>query len=113
MDSERFSSPESLSAKGLLQMTAEDHRAIGSTPPYQIMIDNPTKTLGELWDETQIKNYLERQLESLPELISLKPEVADNLRPRLKADFEYLKSIGKLPREFEHYEDNLLTHEAA
>jgi hypothetical protein len=90
--------------KPYLASTAEDHKSIGSTPPEELL-KNPGKTLGELWDTEQIKEFLDKQKYDIKfgenHLKSHKDTAVEELiadkKVSLKDSIDYLKRIGKLP----------------
>ncbi len=99
---------------GHLGVTAEDHLAFGGSPDYELM-RNPGKTLGELWGMEEILEKLKSLVNFLGEARNEYQEkdhldsdwAKDNIlyaKKELRATISYLKSIGKLPKEFEDFE---------
>lgn len=91
---------------GLLGVTAEDHESIGSTPDERLS-NNPGKTLAELMSDEEIEIYLDRQIESLNELRSLKNvpgRLITDMTAQLRAAVNHLNSIGRLPEKFKDTE---------
>lgn len=101
---------------GHLGVTAEDHLVLGGTPDQEL-IENPGRTLGEVLPMEEIL----KELESLKNLLeNARKEYGtkglsyedlswcrDNIihaKKELVASINYLKSIGKLPEEFETFE---------
>jgi hypothetical protein len=91
-----------------LAMTAEDHKARGSTPP-QVLIDNPGKKLHETMDEKELRYFMadqymvvtaqhRRALGGDPREIQILGTVRDGF---LVPNLIYLKEIGRLPEELE------------
>ncbi len=86
---------------GDLGVTAEDHLNISSTPDDELQ-NNPGKTLGEIWDDTKIENFLKE----LKQFISTEQESEGmkNYQKQQIQNFEstiaYLKSINRLPKDF-------------
>ncbi len=100
---------------GHLGVTADDHKAVGGSPNEELR-RNPGKTLGELWKEEKIleklKSYatfLERARKEYGEKNLNDPDIhwsRDDIfsaKEELRAAIPYLKSIGKLPKEFENF----------
>jgi hypothetical protein len=99
--------------KGMFSVTADDHYNINSTPEKELL-DNPGKTLGDIWTKEQIAEHLKEakgfndyfQKEKVEQCdddknedANIKDMVADN-RVDFPKDMKYLHSIGKLPEEF-------------
>lgn len=102
--------------QGHLGVTKEDHLAIGSTPDIELM-KNPEKTLGELWSIEKISGklhglvkFLEKARKEYKEKGTYHPDAhwaEDDIlyaKNELKSTISYLKSIKKLPKEFENIE---------
>jgi hypothetical protein len=103
---------------GNLGVTADDHYAIGSSPDMELC-QNHGKTLGELWDIEKICekikdtiNFLEKARKKYEIKYEKDPRYPDNRwyrddviygKEELKRMLRYLRSIGKLPEEFENY----------
>lgn len=114
MDSEASEKlPNKAERKSPLAMTAEDHRAIGSTPP-EILQKNLGKTMAELMTDEEILLFLEglknRQqkitegLARLPkrkswEHLALQTQKEAN-KDNFKLSLKYLEEINRLPKEF-------------
>jgi hypothetical protein len=86
---------------GPLGVTAEDHHAIGSTPP-DTLESNPGKTLADLMTDTDIALWVAEQESGIKELLG--PEFEDNAgaqrvvqqsRKHIEATAKYLASIGR------------------
>lgn len=101
---------------GHLGVTAEDHWAIGGTPEIELR-RNPGKTLGELWTVDQFREKLESSVTFLEKARGEYKEKGPNhpdihwsrddilsAKQELRGTIRYLKSIGKLPEEFENFE---------
>ncbi len=93
-----------------LEMTARDHKIIGSTPPSE-MIAEPDKTLAELMTDEEILAYLREEKEGLEDFSkdkykknSFVKSSLPGLKRDLKLSIEYLRKIGRLPKEFEDFE---------
>lgn len=106
------SSPEYVAAtknwkeKGYLGVTAQDHKAIGSTPEKELL-ENPDKTLGELMGNKEALEYVVGTQKNILENEHVQhhnPEswkkYNDDLKQNLEVSIKYLKSIGKLPPDF-------------
>lgn len=102
--------------RGRMGVTAEDHLAIASTPPGELE-RNPGKTLAELWDEERILQklnglvqYLSRQRSEFKEKGPYHQQagmLASGItyaKKEIRASIPYLRSLGKLPKEFENFE---------
>lgn len=88
---------------GSLSLTAEDHKAIMSTPS-KILTDNPGKTSAEAMSDEEITDWLvktETFLEEMKTLAGIDEEVKNrNIREaeeELKATKRYLQTIGRMP----------------
>ncbi len=101
---------------GHLGVTADDHRAVGGSPETELR-QNPGKTLGELWSMEKILEklesdvaFLEKARQEYKEKGQYHPDIhwsRDDIlsaKEGLRATISYLKSIGKLPEEFENFE---------
>ena len=101
---------------GHLGVTAEDHLVFGGSPDIELS-RNRGKTLGELWSVEKISEKLRSLIDFLEkarkEYDKKDPYQFDSRLPRdniiyakkeLRTTFSYLKSIGKLPKEFEYFE---------
>lgn len=93
-----------------LEMTARDHKIIGSSLLPE-MVTEPDKTWAELMTNEEILAYLKKEKEDLEECLKNKDEencftqnVFPNMKRKLKLSIEYLKQIGRLPKEFEDFE---------
>lgn len=105
--------------RGHLGVTAEDHRAFGGTPDLELS-QNQGKTLGELWNIEKIREKLEESIAFLKKARKNyekkhegDPRYPDNRwyrddilneKDELRKTILFLKSIGKLPKEFENFE---------
>ncbi len=100
---------------GRLGVTGDDHWAIGGTPTLELN-KNPGKTEGELWSIEKIKetldgwvDFLEKARKRLPDV---KTDFVANMnteddikwaKKELRLAMPYLKSINKLPPEYENF----------
>jgi hypothetical protein len=99
-----------LNELGRLSLTAADHWAIGSTPS-DLLESNPGKTQAELMTNEEILDEL-REWQQAIEKYSQEEYRSTNLGRSslvyLKEDFRttipYLRSIGRLPKEFENFD---------
>lgn len=86
---------------GQLAVLASDHKAIGSTPPKELL-KNPKKTLGQLMTDEQIAEWIKRNEETIVQLSeadqnsSFIKSVLPALKKELELGKKYLESIGKL-----------------
>ena len=100
--------------KTILEMSFEDHRKIKSTLGEseldRRMMENPSRTLGELMTDMEVKEFLDKQIEHLKIMgeIARRVEASEaeqNLFLDGRRDFEqmveYLGKLGKLPQDFE------------
>lgn len=93
--------------KANLEMTANDHLAIGSTPS-RILKENPGKTLAETMDDQEIQRFILDEINTVSEMHEEAKdgkEVAINVFKVVLDEFlipniQYLRSIGRLPKEF-------------
>lgn len=87
---------------GSLGVTVEDHILIGSTPE-DILVKNPGKTLGELMSDLEINEFIRGTLKNIEEnkkyshLKNFNMDLIENLI----LSVEYLKSIRRLPKDFD------------
>jgi len=111
-----YETPEFLQAKkkfdelGPLAVTAEDHRAISSTPP-EILELNLGKTEVELMTDEEILGKLKKWQQDIQEFSQEKYQsnsfvtsILSNRKHDLKVSIVYLRSIGRLPKEFEDFD---------
>ena len=92
---------------GSLGVTAEDHLAIGSTPP-KILNENPEKTELDIMSDEDIKKRLSEKRCEL-EIFSKEEYLANSfaqsylsaLKKDIKATLKFLMSKNRLPKEFE------------
>ena len=92
---------------GLLGVTAKDHKAIGSTPPEALSF-HPGKTLSDLMTNKEIRRYLTKERSVIKKYSAKKYEkdqalqnVLRNGKRNLDLTIEYLRKIGRLPRQFQ------------
>jgi hypothetical protein len=92
--------------KAGLEMTAQDHLDIGSTP-LKVLVDNPGKTYLETMTEDQLRAFIFDQVSGVEETHegALKGDPMETkilrllLRGFLVPNIEYLRRIGRLPKE--------------
>lgn len=89
--------------KSLFEMTAEDHQAIGSTPPA-VLIENPGKRLLDVVSDQEILDHLRGEADGMAKLEKLGSTQVENYKNRLRETLRFLKLVGRLPKEFENYE---------
>lgn len=89
---------------GSLSLTAEDHKAIMSTPP-KILADNPGKTCAEMMSDEEITDWLNKTetfLEEMKTLTGIDEEVKKRkiheAEEELTATKNYLQTIGRMPK---------------
>lgn len=91
-----------------LALTAEAHKAIGSSGVDERLVNNPGKTLGELLSDQELGDYLNNHQQKIAELS--KPEFANDpfsqsmldwRRQELSASIQYLTQINRLPKAFQ------------
>jgi phosphosulfolactate synthase (CoM biosynthesis protein A) len=87
---------------GWLALTKEDHERINSTP-NQVLIDNPGKAQHELMSEEEIAEYLNDCLKVMSDMDSINNGFADLKADEFDKAIYFLKSINKLPEQFERY----------
>ncbi len=86
--------------KGYLGVTAKDHEAIQSTPD-EVLLQNPGKTLGEIMNDQEIREYIvgtRKNISENKEYSHLK-RYNEDLKQNLEVTIEYLKSIGRFPED--------------
>jgi len=121
----KYETPEFLQAckkldeLGPLSLTAEDHRAIGSSPKENLK-DNPEKTVAELMTDEEIlktlnywKKTIEEEAQGLYVEHNALKSLAHEFSKRFKATILYLRSIGRLPKEFENFDTTSLEEKFA
>ena len=101
--------------EGILGTTAEDHKNIDSgfnKTLSDIFLKNPGKTLGEAMTDEQILSWVQDEAESLktyfrdlynPNDKFGKGHIFQNISI-FKASLNYLRKIGRLPKEFEDFD---------
>lgn len=104
---------------GWLGLTAEDHVISGSNGMPELLLKNPGKTLGELMSDEEILNWIKGEKDSLIEYFeklrnpgsSFEKFHLPEITYRFKASLEYLKHIGRLPKEFEDFDPEAFLEE--
>lgn len=106
---------EKLKTQGILGTTAEDHKDINSGFDKilsDIFLKNPGKTLGEAMTNEEIISWIQKEKEALTEYFRdlynpndkfSKGHIFQNVSI-FKASLNYLKTIGRLPKEFEDFD---------
>jgi|SRR5680860_508153 len=86
---------------GYFAMTAEDHKALGSTPD-DVLKDNAGKALHELLSDDEIEEYIEGAIQTIKENDENLQEngYLDIQRNFLRVSLPFLKSINRLPEKF-------------
>lgn len=98
--------PKNARDKANLEMTEDDHLAIGSTPPVELR-RNPGKTLAETMDDTRLRSFIVGEVEATKEAFDRakagderQKELTELLRDGfLSPNVAYLREIGRLPAE--------------
>jgi len=95
--------------KANLEMTLEDHLALGSTP-LQVLRNNPGKTLAETMNDAELSAFIRREVEMVAEVFERAKRSGDQrdnetllriaLDGFLVRNIAYLREIGRLPTEF-------------
>lgn len=100
---------------GLLGLTAQDHKDVGSSSPDTRMELNPEKTQAELMENAEIFVWIQAQKDMLSELLGDSTNVKNSIDKKLpkyarqvKKSLEYLRSIHKLPPEFEDFDPEMM-----
>ena len=95
-DAERrwLAAEEKFRTKGSLAVTAEDHLAMGSTPPPELAA-NPGKAYVDLWSDEQIKRWLDEQRLGIHKLA----EHGEPSRSFIENTEEDLRATERLLRE--------------
>lgn len=92
---------EKFNTLGSLGVTAQDHKAIGSTPPPELLADSGI-TLGELMSDEEIAEWVAGNEKTIAELSEAdqNSSFVKSALPMLKKELElgtkYLKSINRL-----------------
>jgi hypothetical protein len=96
---------------GWLGITAQDHYAFGSSPPFELS-QNPGKTLGEILPEDKIIEFLDKLRAAYERYHTLAEQYPDNPRNKeeatkqkkeITANIHYLESVGKLPEQYRDF----------
>ena len=93
--------------KAGLAKSANDHRAIGSTPP-SILLEDPDRTHASFLNDVELSAWMGDEVDGCRAVVdaakagnaSAKGQLRLLLDHYLRPDFEYLRSIGRLPPEF-------------
>src|SRR5680860_12273 len=87
---------------GYFSMTAEDHKALGSTPD-DILEGSTDKALYELLSDDEIEEYIEGAIQTIKENDENleKNGYLDIERNFLRVSLPFLKSVNRLPGKFE------------
>ena len=105
---------EEATSKANLAMTAQDHRAIGSTPPLALK-DNPHSTLAETMTDEALRAFVQNEVAAAAEMYAEAAQgdarmitscvaIRDGVLGR---NFGYLRDIGRLPPEFADFDPRL------
>ena len=86
---------------GPFGLTAEDHRAMGSTPDERL-VEHEGKAPYEFFTDEEILNVLEL-MEKATMDPTMPPQVAQSQSEDLKQAIMFLKGVGRLPESFRHY----------
>jgi len=88
---------------GVFSLTQRDHLAMGSTPPDELT-NEPEKALHEVMTDSQIEDYLNTVLDLVYDPKLVQNGVAKSQKEDFITDFEFLKSVGRLPKSFEDFD---------
>lgn len=92
---------------GVFSLTAEDHKAMGSTPSEKLA-DQPNKAEYEVMSDEQIEEALNVMLDFIYDPKMIKNGVAKWQKDEFLVSLPFLKSVGRLPKIFEDFNtDNL------
>lgn len=85
--------------------TMEDHAAIGSTP-YPDVHWAPGKAMHELLSDARIEEILDSRVQVANEYKtdSTDLDFIQASREELDKDIRYLRSVGRLPAKYEHFD---------
>lgn len=92
-----------------LGVTAEDFRAVGGTPPKELL-ENSGKTRADLMNDKEIAEWLDKKRNELKDLLKdktgndiIKRQIKSN-RQYIKNTIRHLREIGQLPKDYEDYD---------
>lgn len=93
--------------KANLEMTLDDHRALGGTPPKEL-VQNPGKTVAETMDDATLLDFVRKEVETVAEVFEMAKKGGERERDLLHTtrdsflapNIVYLREIGRLPAEF-------------
>ncbi len=91
---------ENWDTKSWLELTAEDHKGVGSTPDKNL-VDNPGSRSVDHMTDAQIDEYIAYRKKLIREMETKNREedieTLAYLRKDLRFTFEFLEQIGRLP----------------
>jgi hypothetical protein len=93
--------------KANLEMTLDDHYAVGSTPPKEL-VQNPGKTIAETMDDTALLEFVRKEVETVADVFEMAKKGGEREKDLLHTtrdgfltpNIVYLRQIGRLPLEF-------------
>jgi len=94
---------EKFNSLGFFSLTAEDHKAMGSSPD-KILKENPGKAAYEVMDQEEISTLIDAAFDSLWDKNSIKNGYSEYCRGFLVTSLPFLKSVGKLPEKFKDFD---------
>lgn len=102
--------PKPGEGKSALEVTVDEHKAVGSSPP-KLLEDNPGKNLADLMSDEEILQYLEESEEAIGILKKEAPgigpqweKVRDRDIIRMKVTLKFLEEIGRLPDKYKDFD---------
>lgn len=108
MEGETKSPERTPTPRAALARTLANYRGIEASAPENLQ-QNPGKTLAETMDDEALRLYMHDAIEALVSMQEIvesggednRPYLEKALRERVAPDMEYLRSIGRLPAEFD------------
>lgn len=88
---------------GFFALTAEDHKAMGSTPD-EILKENPGKAAYEVLTIERIEELLDSALDAMHDKRSIETGYAKASSDFFKCSLPFLRSVGRLPKKFEDFD---------
>jgi hypothetical protein len=88
---------------GFLSLTAEDHKALSSTPPQELL-ENIGKQQYEVMSDEDIEEALVNLLRAANDLRLFENGFAQQSHEELVKSIAFLKSVGRLPAKFSNFQ---------
>jgi hypothetical protein len=87
---------------GYFALTAEDHKAMGSTPSDELL-QNKGKAAYEVMSDSEIEAQLDHAVGCLDDIDFIRNGQADIERRFLVSSIPFLKSMGRLPEKYKNF----------